>query len=189
MLLRNSIARVAIAIALTGAAEYPVQGQHRAPRTIRIGDERADVLSRPALRADLVGVVPPATELEVILLDREWYWVMLPADTYGTRRAGWVHADDVEGAREAMAIAVQQRADKASKRAAEKAAVKAAEKAERAAEKAEKAAEKAAQAAEKAEQAEKAPDTRALDQARRELEKARADYDQVTKPSDTPEKQ
>jgi hypothetical protein len=182
MLLRNSIARVAIAIALTGAAEYPVQGQHRAPRTIRIGDETADVLSRPALRADLVGVVPPATELEVILLDREWYWVMLPADTYGTRRAGWVHADDVEGAREAMAIAVQQRADKASKRAAEKAAVKAAEKAERAAEKAEK-------AAEKAEQAEKTSDTRALDQARRELEKARADYDQVTKPSDTPEKQ
>jgi hypothetical protein len=219
MLLRNSIARVAIAIALIGAAEYPVEAQYRTPRTVLVGEDAADVLTRPALGAEVVEVVPPGTEMEVLQREVGWYWVMLEADIHGTRRAGWLHADDVDGSREATAMAVELKAHRARKKAekkaeknavkaanrAERAAGKAAERAERAAQKADRATEKAtAKAAEKVQKAtekaqkatEKAqraaqeePDTRSLERARRELEKARADYNQLTQPSSTPEKQ
>jgi hypothetical protein len=115
MLLRNSIARVAIGFALAGAAEYPVQAQHGVPRTLRIGNESAAVVSRPAFGADVVEVVPAGTQLDVLMLDREWFWVVLAPDVYGTRRVGWLRADDVEGAREAMPMPVGKKAPKPKK--------------------------------------------------------------------------
>jgi hypothetical protein len=115
MLLRISIRRVAIALALTGLAESQVQAQNFTPRTVRIGNESAAVVTRPVFGADVINVVPAATELEVLLLDDGWYWVVLAPDTYGTRRAGWLRAGTVEGGSEPMPNKAGQKAPKPKK--------------------------------------------------------------------------
>jgi outer membrane protein OmpA-like peptidoglycan-associated protein len=39
---------------------------------------------------------PAGTILEVLAQENDWYWVIVPPDAHGTRRAGWVRAGHVE---------------------------------------------------------------------------------------------
>jgi peptidoglycan-associated lipoprotein len=45
---------------------------------------------------DVCAVVDPGTALAVLDKEGTFYWVMLPADAYGTRKAGWIRSSDVE---------------------------------------------------------------------------------------------
>jgi outer membrane protein OmpA-like peptidoglycan-associated protein len=66
-------------------------------------DETA-IMSRQYAKGDLVMTAPRGTVLEVIgtegdlgrHLPANWYWVVLPRDARGTRRAGWISGRDVE---------------------------------------------------------------------------------------------
>ena len=46
---------------------------------------------------DVLMMVAPGTTLDVLDQERDWYWVVAPPDAHGTRRAGWIRANQVEG--------------------------------------------------------------------------------------------
>jgi len=56
----------------------------------------ANVYERPRTSSDVVIVVPEGTLLDVLKREGAWYWVYLPPDPHGTRRAGYVPAYLVE---------------------------------------------------------------------------------------------
>jgi peptidoglycan-associated lipoprotein len=47
---------------------------------------------------DVMLEVQPGTTLEVLDKENGWFWVIVPADAYGTRRAGWIRERSVEPA-------------------------------------------------------------------------------------------
>src|SRR5262249_33519840 len=83
------------------------------PTQVRVVDHAAKIQVSCCLPAGLLGEAPPGTTLDVLGKDGGWYWVVLPRDGYGTRRGGWVKADDVEpydaAAAAALLAARQQR--------------------------------------------------------------------------------
>lgn len=184
------------AVALVG----PLAGTGRAqePTRIRIGSPTAPAMSRESTSSDLVMTLSAGTELEVLGRENDWFWVVLPADGYGTSRAGWVHAGNVDGAvlrrapkvKEDRAARAEQRAAAKAARKAEKASAMAARNAEKAAlrsardeaaaaRRTAKANAKAAQVA--AREAKKAEaDERRVRRAAEELEKARRDYERLS---------
>ena len=64
--------------------------------TLRVVSGSAAVTTRPALKANVVAAVPPDTVLELLDSEQGWFWVLLPPDAHGTRRAGWISAGEVE---------------------------------------------------------------------------------------------
>ena len=64
--------------------------------TLHVVNGNAAIMSRPALKSEEVSVVAPDAVLEVIGNERGWFWVLLPRDANGTRRAGWIREDEVE---------------------------------------------------------------------------------------------
>ncbi len=55
---------------------------------VKIGP--ANVYERPRTDSDVFMVAPEGTVLDVLGREGEWYWVLLPADGNGQRRAGYV---------------------------------------------------------------------------------------------------
>jgi outer membrane protein OmpA-like peptidoglycan-associated protein len=45
---------------------------------------------------DVLLEVEPGTTLEVLDKQEDWFWVIVPPDAHGTRRAGWIRAGNVE---------------------------------------------------------------------------------------------
>ncbi len=45
---------------------------------------------------DVLAIVEPETTLEVLDQENGWYWVVVPPDAHGTRRAGWINSRLVE---------------------------------------------------------------------------------------------
>jgi outer membrane protein OmpA-like peptidoglycan-associated protein len=45
---------------------------------------------------DVLMRVNQGTPLEVLDQDGDWYWVVVPRNAHGTRKAGWIHAINVE---------------------------------------------------------------------------------------------
>jgi hypothetical protein len=174
------------AVALVGSLPGIARAQE--PTRIRIGSPTAPAMSRESSSSDLVMTLSAGTELEVLGRESDWFWVVLPADGYGTSRAGWVHAGDVDGAvlrrapkvkvKEDRAARAEQRAAAKAARAADKAAVRSARDEAAAAQRTAKANAKAAQIA--AREAKKAEaDERRMRKAAEELEKARRDYERL----------
>src|SRR5690242_15769612 len=65
-------------------------------QTVRLVGPTAVVLGQPSSKSEEISVANREAAFEVIDRDGEWYWVVLPADTNGTRRTGWVRVHDVE---------------------------------------------------------------------------------------------
>lgn len=179
------------------AAGEPVFAQDTAK--IRVGSATAEVLSRAQARSDVMATTPSGTVLDLLARDGDWFWVVLPPDAHGTRRTGWLHARDVEGAivksdakrterpesaedaaeteeRNARRAADEER--KAKEDVAKAAAKQAKEDAKRAKVEAKAAAEAAKRAAEEARKAE--AEERRVKKAEEDLQRARREYEQLT---------
>jgi hypothetical protein len=145
-----------IAAAAALSAAVPASAQMTGSTKVRVVAKSAKIMATTALASDVVEEVPQGTEMDVLLEDDGWYWVILPRDGYGTRHGGWVRVKEVDGTLEAEAaakaaqIAAKHEAEAAKKQAAiDK---RAAEKAAHAAQAEQKAAAKEAERAAKAEQ-------------------------------------
>jgi hypothetical protein len=178
------------------AAGAPALAQDTAK--IRVGSPTAEVLSRPQARSEVMTTAVSGTVLDLLARDGDWHWVVLPPDAYGTRRTGWLHARDVEGAverdarrsersgseedaaeveeRNAKRAAEEER--KANEAASRAAAKQAKDDAKRAKAEAKAAAEAAKRAAEEARRAE--AEDRRVKKAEEDLQKARREYEQLT---------
>lgn len=54
---------------------------------------------------DVLLNVEPGTTLEVLDKEGDWYWIVVPPDTFGTSRSGWIRAGNVEPV-VALAVAI-----------------------------------------------------------------------------------
>ena len=68
---------------------------------MRVVAKNAKIMATTAMSSDVIDEIPQGTEVDVLLEDDGWYWVVLPRDGYGTRRGGWVRVKDVDGTTEA----------------------------------------------------------------------------------------
>jgi outer membrane protein OmpA-like peptidoglycan-associated protein len=66
------------------------------PTQVRVVERPARIQVSCCMPAGVLAEAPPGTTLDVLHRDGDWYWVVLPRDSYGTRKGGWVRADDVE---------------------------------------------------------------------------------------------
>jgi len=179
MLYRTRVLGIAAAAALSAAV--PASAQIGGPTKVRVVAKNAKIMATTAMSSDVIDEVAQGTEIDVLLEDDGWYWVVLPRDGYGTRRGGWVRVKDVDGTTDAelAAKAAQAEAKKAARDAKKQAL-------------ADKRATAAAERAAKAEQqqatkSDSAADDKRLTKAQQDLEKARADYQAtLQRRSDTP---
>jgi outer membrane protein OmpA-like peptidoglycan-associated protein len=81
-------AAVVVVLAAPADAAWPTQ--------VRVVDHPVKIQVSPFMAAGVVTEAPPGTTLDVLRRDGDWYWVILPATAYGTRRGAWVRADEVE---------------------------------------------------------------------------------------------
>jgi hypothetical protein len=95
MLQRTKMLGMATAFALL-AMTVPVWAQDAMPTKVRIKAKKVRVLNTPTLAGEVVDVMPNGTDVDVLLEDGGWYWVVLPRDGYGTRRGGWIRVHDVD---------------------------------------------------------------------------------------------
>jgi hypothetical protein len=182
---------IAAAIALVVPAST-ARAQGMTPTKVRITAPSAKVYITPTPTSDVIDEAANGTEVDVLLADNGWYWVVLPPDGYGTRRGGWVRVRDVDGSDpEASAEAVSKAEKELAKREAREAKRQAKE-AEQQAREQERAAKRAAKSdkgdAENSAASEPSAETqprlskadqeqaRRLKKAQDDLEKARADY-------------
>jgi flagellar biosynthesis GTPase FlhF len=185
--------KVALAAALGMVALGGIGVAAQSEATIRVETESATVLSRRAFDGDVLATVPQGTVLDLLGREGDWYWVLLAADHYGTRRPGWVYIRpvDPEGEEKRAREEEEKRHEEAEKRAraAEKAGRE--ERAARAKEEEQAArikareeiarakAERAAAAEQRKQAARQKEDDRRLEKIKRELEKARQDYEKL----------
>jgi len=192
MLYRTRMLGIAATAALSAAV--PASAQFGGPTKVRVVAKVAKVMATTAMASDVIDELAQGTEVDVLLEDAGWYWVVLPRDGHGTRRGGWVRVKDVDGTTEAelAAKAAQAEAKRealAAKKqaAADKHAAAAAERAAKAEQKnaAKHVQDDAKAEAQHSEQADATSGTGAddkrLQKAQKDLEKARADYEAAVK--------
>jgi hypothetical protein len=207
MLYRTRMLGIAAAAALSAAV--PASAQMGGPTKVRVVAKTAKIMATTAMASDVIDEIPQGTEVDVLLEDSGWYWVILPRDGYGTRHGGWVRVKDVDGTSEAelAAKAAQAAAKHEAQQAKKQAATdkRASEAAAHAAKAEQQAAAKEAQRAIKADQqaakhaaahpekvdaqqtmhadakSENGADDKRLQKAQKDLEKARADYEAALK--------
>lgn len=68
----------------------------QSPPSVRVISRVTSVVVSPRTKSEVVMSAVQGTVLEVLGKEGDWYWVILPPDTHGTRRPGWVAARDVE---------------------------------------------------------------------------------------------
>jgi outer membrane protein OmpA-like peptidoglycan-associated protein len=75
------------------------------PGSVRVVNDPAPILRwfRAPIR-DVLLEVQPGTTLEVLDQERGWFWVIMPPDAHGTRKAGWIQARNVEVVERAAAL-------------------------------------------------------------------------------------
>ena len=91
---RRKLPLALLIIAITPTASVWAQP----PGLVRVVKQPAPI--RRWFRApvtDVLMMVAPGTTLDVLDQERDWYWVVAPPDAHGTRRAGWIRANQVEG--------------------------------------------------------------------------------------------
>lgn len=192
MHLRNLIVGSLATVALFAPGTHQALAQTDA--RIRIGSPTAKVVSRRQPGADVLLTASAGDGFEVLNREGDWYWVMLPPDAHGGRRAGWIHGGDVEGS-EFRAAAQQKALDEAQAKAEKELqkierqhAREAADEARRLKQTQEAAAKDAALRAkqQEVEAREAAEENRRLRQAAEQLEKARREYENSIKSAAVP---
>jgi hypothetical protein len=63
---------------------------------VRVRAGQAVVYERMRTSSDVIATVPAGTLLEVLSRDADWLWVVLPPDSNGTRKVGYIQARLVE---------------------------------------------------------------------------------------------
>src|SRR5688572_29233353 len=89
--------KLPLAVLVVAVIVPPASVAAQPPGTVRVVKEPAPI--RRWFRApvtDVLVMVDPGTTLDVLDQERGWYWVVAPRDAHGTRRAGWIRADQVE---------------------------------------------------------------------------------------------
>jgi len=86
--LGSAFAAAVLAVAAPADAAWPTQ--------VRVVDHTIKIQVSPFMTAAVAAEAPPGTTLEVLRRDGDWYWIIMPASPYGTRRGAWVRVDDVE---------------------------------------------------------------------------------------------
>src|SRR6476659_9735133 len=86
--LGSAFAAAVIAAAAPADAAWPTQ--------VLVVDHPIKLQASPFMSAGVLAEAPPGTTLDVLRRAGDWYWIVLPATAYGTRRGGWVRVDDVE---------------------------------------------------------------------------------------------
>ena len=92
----NSAVGALLVVAVCVPAASAV-AQTQTPRHVRVVHGPAPIehwFRAPA--RDALLEVEPGTTLEVLERDTDWFWVIVPRDVHGTRRAGWIRASYVE---------------------------------------------------------------------------------------------
>jgi peptidoglycan-associated lipoprotein len=87
-------------IAITVCVPATAAAQSKLPSHVRVLTSSERILRWLGPEADVILVADQGTTLEVLDFDRdkESYWVVLPPDLHGTRKAGWIRANAVEAA-------------------------------------------------------------------------------------------
>jgi hypothetical protein len=57
---------------------------------VRVKGGPASIYEHPRTSSEIIMTVPEGTVLDVLQRDGDWYWVVLPKDTQGTRRTGYI---------------------------------------------------------------------------------------------------
>ena len=93
--------------------------QAQSPAHVRVAIDSARIMRWLGPQTDVVLVADQGTILEVLDYDRDEdaYWVVLPRDVHGTRKAGWIHASLVESSEAPAAAPSQAQADDAQAQA------------------------------------------------------------------------
>ena len=88
---------IAVGALLIVAAAVPPTAVAQTPGNVRVveGPARIQRWYRAPL-TDLLMRVDAGTTLEVLDEENGWYWVIVPPNAHGTRKAGWIRARDVE---------------------------------------------------------------------------------------------
>jgi hypothetical protein len=73
---------VALALAICRLAQ--------AGTVVTVGASAVVVFEKPDKRATRIYTARPQTALELVAREGDWYWVVVPPDDYGVKRAGWV---------------------------------------------------------------------------------------------------
>lgn len=76
-------------VALTGLV-WLVGATAGYAQAVRVKIGPATIYEKPRTSSDIVTTVAEGTVLEMIQRDGDWYWVILPRDTNGTRRGGYI---------------------------------------------------------------------------------------------------
>jgi outer membrane protein OmpA-like peptidoglycan-associated protein len=87
------------AVALVALSLAPAPAAAQIPGYVRVTNGPAPIqrwFRAPA--NDVLLRVEVGTTLDVLDEERGWYWVVLPPNAHGTRRAGWIRVRDVEPA-------------------------------------------------------------------------------------------
>ena len=63
---------------------------------VRVIGDNVTVKSRPSRLADTLSAPQADAVLEVLSKEGSWFWVLVPRDSHGTQRAGWIRESDVE---------------------------------------------------------------------------------------------
>lgn len=64
--------------------------------TVRVVSDQATVFERTDLKSAVMAEAPSGMVFDVLDKEGNWYWVLMPRDTNGTRRPGWIEARHVE---------------------------------------------------------------------------------------------
>ena len=92
----NSAVGALLVVAVCVPAASAV-AQTQTPRHVRVvyGPAPIEHWYRAPARDPLLEA-EPGTTLEVLEKEKDWFWVIVPRDVHGTRRAGWIRASYVE---------------------------------------------------------------------------------------------
>jgi hypothetical protein len=87
-----SVAMFSLVLLAAGASAVSAQ---KLPM-LRVIQDTAPVRTRPTFFSEIVKTAGKGTMLDVVDMQDDWYWVILPADENGTRYPGWIRRHDVE---------------------------------------------------------------------------------------------
>jgi outer membrane protein OmpA-like peptidoglycan-associated protein len=108
-----------VVLALIVAACSPAASAvAQTPTHVRVVKGPAPIQRWLRAPVEVLRQVEPGTTLEVLDTERGWLWVIIPADGYGTRRAGWIRGDAIEPVPPPVAMAPQHAADEPEPHAA-----------------------------------------------------------------------
>lgn len=90
----GAVIAILLCVPAAAAAQGPI------PARVRVLTQSERILRWLGPQTDIILVVDQGTILEVLDFDQEKasYWVILPPDLHGTRKAGWIRASAVEPA-------------------------------------------------------------------------------------------